>query len=143
MRRMSKLAQSSSGSVDLIGTGWKFPVKLNARGGLSWSTGPDRIREAIWIVLATAQGERVMRPTFGAGAQTHVFDPNSNVSRTRLAADIRDALTRWEPRITLVNVDVREGDEPSRVDVTIDYTIRTTNELFNLVFPLYVQEGVG
>ena len=32
---------------------------------------------------------------------------------------------------------------PSRVDVAIDYTIRTTNELFNLVFPLYVQEGVG
>jgi phage baseplate assembly protein W len=140
---MSKGAQSSSGTVDLIGTGWKFPVKLNSRGGLSWSSGPDRIREAIWIVLATAPGERVMRPGFGAGAQNHVFDPNSSVSRARLAADIRDALTRWEPRISLVNVDVRQGDEPSRVDVTIDYAIRTTNELFNLVFPLYVREGVG
>ena len=28
-------------------------------------------------------------------------------------------------------------------NVSIDYTIRTTNEVFNLVFPLYVQEGVG
>jgi uncharacterized protein len=140
---MSTKAQSTAGGVDLIGTGWKFPIKVNARGGLSWSTGPDRIREAIWLVLATAPGERVMRPTFGAGVQTYVFEANGGLARARLAADIREALTRWEPRITVVGVDVRKGDEPSRVDVSIDYTIRTTNELFNIVYPLYVQEGVS
>jgi phage baseplate assembly protein W len=133
----------TTGSADLIGTGWKFPIKVNARGGLSWSSGADRIRDAIWLVLATAPGERVMRPSFGAGAQTHVFDPNSDVSRVRLAADIRDALARWEPRITVVNIDVRQGGEPSLVNIAIDYTIRTTNELFNLVFPMYTQEGAG
>jgi hypothetical protein len=26
---------------------------------------------------------------------------------------------------------------------SISYTIRTTNELFNMVYPLYLQEGVG
>lgn len=134
---------NGTSSGDFIGTGWKFPIKVNARGGMSWSSGPDRIRDAIWLVLATAAGERVMRPTFGAGINNYLFDSNSAVERTRLAADIRDALTRWEPRISLVNVDVRAGDEPSLVNVTVDYTIRTTNELFNLVFPLYVQEGVG
>ena len=130
-------------SGDLIGVGWKFPIKVNARGGLSWSSGPDRIRDAIWIVLSTALGERVMRPTFGTGAETHVFDPNGGAAQARLAADIGEALARWEPRITVVSLDVRQGDAPSRVDVAIDYTIRTTNELFNLVFPLYVQEGAG
>ena len=42
-----------------------------------------------------------------------------------------------------MRVDVQAGDEPSLVNVSIDYVIRTTNELFNLVFPFYVQEGVG
>jgi phage baseplate assembly protein W len=130
-------------STDIIGTGWKFPIKVNPRGALTWSNGPDRIRDAIWIVLSTALGERVMRPTFGAGVESYVFEPNSAVSRTRLAAAIRDGLTRWEPRISLVNIDVSEGDVPNLVNVSIDYTIRTTNELFNLVFPFYVQEGVG
>jgi phage baseplate assembly protein W len=137
------MSNATSTLGDIIGTGWKFPIRVNAKGGLSWSNGADRVRDAVWIVLATASGERVMRPTFGAGVENYVFEPNSNVSRTRLASAIREGLTRWEPRISLVNIEVSQGDEPSLVNVSINYTIRSTNELFNLVFPFYVQEGAG
>jgi uncharacterized protein len=65
------------------------------------------------------------------------------VIRTRLQSAVNDALLKWEPRIELTNVNVQEGDQPSQVLVSIDYRIRTTNELFNLVYPLYVQEGAG
>ena len=129
--------------VDIIGQGWKFPIKVNPSGGISWSSGADRIRDAIWIVLGTSPGERVMRPTFGAGVQNFVFAPNSAASRTALASAISTALTTWEPRIDIANINVSVGDEPNLVNISIDYTIRTTNELFNLVYPLYLQEGVG
>jgi hypothetical protein len=129
--------------VELIGTGWKFPIKVNAKGGLSYSAGPERIQDAIWIVLSTSLGERLMRPDFGAGVHDYVFQPNSDVIRTRLQSAVNGALLKWEPRIELTNVNVQEGDQPSQVLVSIDYRIRTTNELFNLVYPLYVQEGAG
>jgi phage baseplate assembly protein W len=129
--------------VDLIGTGWKFPIKVNAKGGLSYSDGSDRIQDAIWIVLGTSLGERVMRVDFGGGIQDYVFQSNSDVMRTQLAAAVQEALTKWEPRIELVSVAVKEGSEPRQVLATIDYRIRSTNELFNLVYPLYVQEGAG
>jgi uncharacterized protein len=129
---------------DLIGTGFQFPIKVNAKGGLNWSSGPARVQDAIWIILSTSLGERVMRPTFGAGVEDFVFEPNSAASRIRLADAINNALSQWEPRIELVNVAVTEAPQgPSYVLVMIDYRIRTTNELFNLVYPLYVQEGVG
>ena len=51
---------SNGGPTDIIGQGWKFPVKTNPSGGLDWSSGPDRIRDAIWIILNTSPGERVM-----------------------------------------------------------------------------------
>jgi Bacteriophage baseplate protein W len=128
----------------LIGTGFKFPIKVNATGGLDWSDGPQRIQDAIWIILSTGPGERVMRPKFGAGAQDFVFEPNSAASRARLATAIADALTRSEPRIELVNVAVDEAAQgPSCVLATIEYRIRSTNELYNMVYPLYVQEGLG
>jgi phage baseplate assembly protein W len=129
--------------VDLIGKGWKFPIKVNAKGGLSYSDGADRIRDAIWIVLGTSHGERLMRLDFGAGASDYVFDSNSDVVRVEFAAAVREALVKYEPRIELVNVIVKDGVTPSQVLVAIDYRIRSTNELFNLVYPLYVQEGAG
>jgi phage baseplate assembly protein W len=129
----------------VIGTGFQFPIKVNPKGGLDWSSGPQRIQDAIWIVLSTSAGERVMRPTFGAGVQDFVFAPNSAAYRTLLANAIKNALTKWEPRIDLVNLTVQEAPQqgPGCVLVAVEYRIRSTNALYNLVYPLYVQEGVG
>ena len=150
---------------DFIGTGWRFPVKVNARGRLEWSDGPRRIEDAIWIIIKTALGERLMRPTFGAGVDDFVFQSNSEINRVQLSTTIKNALLQWEPRIDLEDVRVESGwqatdkrlDEldsaqamkdrstalDSQVNVTIEYRLRTTNEIFNVVFPFYLEEGIS
>lgn len=130
-------------AIDILGKGWKFPIKVNRQGGLSYSEGAERVQDAIWIVLGTSKRERIMRPDFGAGVHDYVFQPNSPAVRTRMASEISAALTRWEPRINLVGVRVEEGREPSQVLVYVDYRLNDTNELFNLVYPLYVEEGIS
>jgi phage baseplate assembly protein W len=127
-----------------IGRGWRFPIKVNARGALDWSEGPERIRDAIWLVLDTSLGERVMRPTFGAGAHDYVFQTNTAATRAALADAIKQALVKWEPRIELdrVTVDPVPG-ERSQVMATVEYRLRSTNELFNVVHPFYLEEGVS
>lgn len=129
---------------DFIGQGWRFPITVNAKGGLNWSAGPERIQDAIWLVIKTALGERVMRPRFGAGVDDFVFQPNSPAIRVALESAIKQALLEWEPRIELeaVRVDPVAG-EPSQVLASIEYRIRTTNELFNVVYPFYLEEGVS
>jgi len=128
----------------LIGRGWRFPIKVNGRGAIDWSEGPDRVRDAIWIVVKTAMNERVMRPEFGAGVDGFVFQPNSAATRATLAQAVKSALVRWEPRILLDSVRVDEvPGEPSQVTVAIDYRIDETNTLFNLVVPFYLEEGVS
>lgn len=126
-----------------IGKGWKFPIKVNPKGGLSWSEGPERIQDAIWLIVKTGVGERLMRPQFGAGVESYVFQPNSPAIRAALAEAIRSGLRRWEPRIELETVRVEAApDEPQQVLVVIEYRLRSTNELFNVVYPLYLEEGV-
>lgn len=129
---------------DFIGRGWRFPIKVTSQGRLGWSEGPERLQDAIWIILSTGLGERVMRPRFGAGVHDYVMQSNSVAVRTRLADAIRNALAAWEPRIDVesVRVDPVEG-QPSQVLATIEYRIRDTNELFNLVYPLYLEEGAA
>lgn len=151
-------------NLDFIGTGWRFPIKVNARGRLEWSAGPQRIQESVWLIIKTAMGERVMRPKFGSGVDDFVFQSNSVINRSKLAIAIRSALLEWEPRIDLdeVRVDSAADFESTRIDsgdqdvrsispgtfesqvlVKIQYRIRTTNELFNIVFPFYLEEGVS
>ena len=152
-------------NLDFIGRGWRFPIRVNPRGRLEWSDGPDRIRDAIWLIIKTALGERLMRPKFGAGVDDFVFQSNSDVNRSALAIAIKSALLEWEPRIDLEEVRVvsaadyesgrvesvdspdprinNPGDLESQVLVTIQYRVRTTNELFNVVYPFYLEEGVS
>jgi hypothetical protein len=129
---------------DFIGAGWRFPITVNAKGGIDWSHGPERISDAIWVIIKTSLGERVMRPTFGAGVNDFVFHSNSSVIRTDLVASIKQALLKWEPRINVTQVSANPvPEEPSQVLVSIEYTINTTNELFNVVYPFYLQEGAS
>jgi uncharacterized protein len=129
---------------EFIGKGWRFPIKVNAKGAIDWSEGSARISDAIWIIVKTALGERVMRPTFGAGVDDFVFQSNSFAIRTRLVAAIKSALVQWEPRIELGQVQAQPvAEEPSQVLISIEYRVRTTNELFNVVYPFYLQEEVS
>ena len=129
---------------DFLGTGWKFPIRVNPRGGLSLSSAEQRIQESIWLILATAPGERQMLPAFGCGIHSYVFAPNNPSTHGHIAHQVRRALTDWEPRIDVqeIRVDAPEGS-PNLLLVRVDYRIRSTNVVQNLVYPFFMREGVG
>lgn len=130
--------------TDIIGQGWAFPVQPGADGRLRLVGGERKVQESIWLILATAAGERVMRPDFGAGLPRAVFSPNDPRERTLIESRVREALTRYEPRIDLVDVRVdADPDDEALVLIRVDYLIRANNAVFNLVYPLYLTEGAG
>ncbi len=125
---------------DFLGVGWNFPVKLNNNQQIALAEYEESIRQAIWTILSTAPGERLMRPDFGCGIHNLVFSPSSTGTAGQLAIEVRQALIRWEPRIDVLGVDVY-GDEnqKSRVLIEINYQVRRTNNRFNLVYPFYLE----
>jgi phage baseplate assembly protein W len=129
---------------EFLGTGWKYPVRVNPRGGLSFSSAEQKIQESIWLILATAPGERQMRPTFGCGIHAYVFAPNNPATHGHIAHEVRQALTDWEPRIDLqqVQVDAAQG-QANLMLIRVDYRIRSTNVVQNLVYPFFIREGTG
>ena len=127
---------------EFLGRGWKFPVNVNAKGEIEMSEHEADIKEAIWIILSTSKGERVMRPDFGCGIYEFVFATINTATLGLIEASVREALTLWEPRIELVNVNVSVGKaEEGKLLISIDYRVRSTNNEFNLVFPFYLKEG--
>jgi phage baseplate assembly protein W len=134
--------------ADFIGRGFGFPPNVRPGASLPWVGGDEKIRQSIWLILATAPGERPMRPTFGCGIHDLVFAANTAGLHGLVTERVRDALVRWEPRIDVVDVradppDDERGQLRNRLLIRIDYRIRGNNSIFNLVYPLFINEGAG
>lgn len=127
---------------EFLGTGWRFPPYVDASGGLAWAAGEEDVRQSVWIILATARGEREMRPRFGCGLYDTVFSPNSPATRGELAERVRQALIDWEPRIEVRQVEVSSPEQPNLLLIEVEYRVRSTNTIQNLVYPFYTQEGM-
>jgi uncharacterized protein len=126
---------------EFLGVGWKFPIRVNARGGLSYSQHEQDIEEAVWLILATAKGERVMEPNFGCGIHDYVFAPNNPGTRGSITYEVQAALAEFERRIDVENVRVESFPESdNRLLVYVDYRIRYNNAKRNLVYPFYLTE---
>jgi len=129
---------------DFIGRGWPFPVRTDTDGRLRLTGGEEKIRQSIWIILGTAPGERQMRPDFGCGVHDLVFQPNTAGLRALVAQRVRESLTRWEPRIDVVEVKAETPPEGRNyLLIRIDYRIRGNNAFHNLVYPFFLNEGTG
>jgi uncharacterized protein len=126
-----------------LGVGWSFPIRVNPQGGLSYVAGADDVQQAIWIIVGTAAGERVMLPAFGCGIHEYVFSPVNETTAGNLAHHVRRALVDWEPRIDVVDVTVEGGSQENVLLIRVDYRIRSTNAFHNLVYPFYIKEGAG
>ena len=126
-----------------LGIGWAFPVCLSG-GRIQMSEYKRDIREAIFIILRTNPGERVMRPDFGAGLVDFVFEPISSDSVERLRTRVNEALIDWEPRIDVNSVNITlDPSEPNKLLIEMHYTVRATNTQNNLVYPFYLEEGAA
>jgi len=129
---------------DFLGRGWAFPVAPASDGEAATVAAAEDVRQAILLILETEPGERVMRPDFGAGLRSLIFEPASTETATLVRHRVERGLTTWEPRIDVVEVTVVLADPAAgRLDVTIEYVIRATNTFYNLVYPFYLQEGAA
>jgi uncharacterized protein len=124
---------------DFIGSGWAFPPRLSARGGLALVSGVAELEGALRMVLSTAPGERLMRPDFGCAAWDHLFDPLNGTTIGLVEQAVADAVRRWEPRVEVVAVTARPTGDGVLVDLT--YRVKATNDRRNLVHPFYAITG--
>lgn len=131
-------------SDKFFGRGWKFPITIDERGGIALSEYDKKIRESIVIILSTAKGERVMRPDFGCDIHDFAFSVINTSRLTLIKSAVKEALLLWEPRIEVLDVETfTEKINDGILSIGINYKIRTTNTVFNMVYPFYLKSGGG
>lgn len=123
---------------DFVGSGWAFPPRTSASGGIALVRRERELEEAMRIILMTYPGERPMRPEFGSRVRDYVFRNTTPETTTALAHEVRTALLRWEPRVEIRKVAVTpDADDASVAYIDVQYEVKGTNDRRNLVFPFY------
>ncbi len=128
-----------SNAADFIGKGVMFPLRVDQAGSIAMSSGVEELDSSIRMVLITAPGERLMRPTFGCRIWELLFEPVNANTLGLMAVAVREALGQWEPRVDVESVNVEPVDgADGKVLINIVYRVRASNDRRNLVYPFYV-----
>ena len=130
-------------SKPFLGVGWSFPVNVVETGEIQLAAYEESVRQSIGVILGTAKGERVMRPDFGCGIHDLVFGVNSPSTAGAVAQAVRQALLLFEPRIDVRDIRVSSEGNGEMLLIHIDYQVRATNNVFNLVYPFYLERSAG
>lgn len=126
-----------------LGRGWSFPPRFDPHTGEAYMSQSEAdIVESLSILLETSPGERVMHPTYGCRLRDLVFEQMNGETRAAIRVAVTQAIMFFEPRVTLISVDVITSDWLGGVlRIGIEYRVNQTNTRHNMVFPYYVDEG--
>jgi phage baseplate assembly protein W len=122
-----------------VGRGISWPMGVDHTGAIQLTEGAADLDRSLRVILATAPGERVMRPRFGCRIWELLFEPVTPNLLGLMAQAVRDAVAEWEPRVDVDDVAVeQDAHEGSKVHIAIRYRVKATNDKRNLVYPFYV-----
>lgn len=116
--------------------GWPLTPSLEG-GALGYPDLETSVQDQIKVILLTRPGELLLHPTFGAGLEDVLHQPNTLATRRRIRDLIITSVGRWEPRIVLDQVEVWElADRPDAVRVELAYRILRTGNVQQFQFDL-------
>lgn len=112
--------------------GLSIPFRI-ANGHTATAAGLAKIEENLVHILLSRQGERPMRREFGSGLHDLLHDPDDDTLRALLRHRLATA-ERWEPRISVVAVDIERRDEV--LLVSLGYVLHADDEYRTLTVPV-------
>ena len=83
----------------------------------------NAIKQSLRSLVLTRKGEKLFQPEVGCEVFILLFEPLDPMTGDAIRDEIINTLNQYEPRISLIDVDVKAVDVYNKFDVTIDYRI--------------------
>lgn len=100
-----------------------LPFRVDGYGRIASTTDLPRIwADRVRSVMATALGERLMRPSFGTPTPVHLFRGTDSIE-TVLDVDVASAFQKWLPDLQYEGLDFYADPANGSIEVSIRYSI--------------------
>ncbi len=113
-----------------LGADLKAPIN----GSFEPIAGLNLLLQDIQLLLLTVPGERVNNPTFGCNLRNQIWENIDTVYRNG-ASEIKAALIKYEPRITVISVTGKINRNTDLIVFSIKFLVNSVGSAVNLVFP--------
>lgn len=89
----------------------------------------EAVKSGLSNIFSFHPGERILLPDFGNGLYKYLYEPINDYTSTTIGEEILTMITRWEPRVKILNVNVEAVPDDNEYRISIYYTIPTlTNQ---------------
>lgn len=102
--------------------GYPYPIVKGPKGFFGINKGINQIKSDLLILLLTYPGERVMLPDFGTPLKDLIFEPGDTTLVAQARQMIINSIQKWEPRITVDQLNVTLGAPTSILNTNDDLT---------------------
>lgn len=109
---------------DVSFTMFKHPMNRD----VGKKTSAAAVKQAIEALLKTNHYERPMQPHIGSDIKKLLFEPMDNITSELLKSEVTQAVTRLEPRASILDTKVTPQYENNRYVVRIIFSIDSTQK---------------
>ena len=99
-------------------------------------SGTDHLRQSVHDIISTLIGTRLCRRDYGSLVPELIDQPMNPATRLRLMNTMASAISRWEPRVQVRQIQIAPGDRAAHWLAHIDVTETRTGQALGLAIPL-------
>jgi len=132
-------------SYEFLGRGWSFPPTFSKdTKGVEILEDEDNIAKSVKLIVLTRVGERFFHPELGTDLNAFAFMRNiDSAEKNRIKRMVEYAIMENEVRVVVDQVDVQNNQDDDCIEIAVAYTIKGFNTKYNMVFPFYLENGIG
>jgi phage baseplate assembly protein W len=120
----------------------KIPFTFLSDGSIAMESDQNaQITQHVKSLVATDPGERVIIVDYGTGISSQVFEPDTPMVAARISNDIAEAMTVWEPNVSVAAVaPIPTPDGSGIADVEVRYA--RTDETSSVSLPSTLNRAI-
>ena len=92
----------------------------------------NAVKNSIANILSTKKSEKILSPEFGLRLEDYLFEPVTDTTATAIATDITNAITNFEPRVQIVNLQVVPYPDQYLFQINLALRIPTLKQTLSL-----------